>query len=62
MDHRIFDGDHDDEIAAQTDAARAAFGERRFLLAPTCTVVSGGLSDGSLDLPAAASGANRDGR
>ena len=62
VDHRIFNGEHDDEIAAQTDAARAAFRDRRFLLAPTCTVVSGGLNDGSLDLLAAASRANRDGR
>lgn len=50
VDYRIFNGEHDDVVTAEVAAAKAAAGDRPFLLSPTCTCVSGGLSDQSLEL------------
>lgn len=56
VDHRLFDGEHDDLLIEQAAAAVRGAAGRGYLLSPTCTVVSGGLDDASLDLLALAAG------
>lgn len=52
--HRLFTGEHDDELGSQLEKAVAALDGRSFLLSPACTLPSAVISDESRRLLAAA--------
>ncbi|HEY3549159.1 MAG TPA: uroporphyrinogen decarboxylase family protein [Propionicimonas sp.] len=50
VDRGLLDGRHADEAAGQITRTIASFGDRPFLLSPSCAIPAAGLSDGDLQL------------